>query len=121
MLWKIELGRAVMAGEAMQDRATRDECRIKCGANPIVGLSFLLSPDRVVVRDCSHVIICGLVTVVPPRTFEGYENLERVEIQEGVEDIRAAAFLGCDKLERVDCPSSIRTIHIKAFAWCRLR
>ena len=47
-LWKIELGRAVMAGEAMQDRATRDECRIKCGANPIVDviLSSLAGPRR---------------------------------------------------------------------------
>ena len=40
-LWKIKLGRAVGAGEAMQDRAARDECRIKCNAKPVVG--FILS------------------------------------------------------------------------------
>lgn len=45
-LWKIKLGRAVETGETTQERAARDKCRIKCGANPIVGviISYLAGP-----------------------------------------------------------------------------
>ena len=79
---------------------------------------YYRSAEDVVPRDVVHVIICGSVTVVPPRTFEARQNLLRVQLQEGVEEIGVKAFRGCRYLERVDFPSSIRTIHVKAFALC---
>ena len=79
---------------------------------------YYRSAEDVVPRDVVHVIICGSVTVVPPRTFEARQNLLRVQLQDGVEEIGAKAFRGCRYLERVDFPSSIRTIHAKAFLLC---
>ena len=81
-------------------------------------LLYYRGAEDVVPRDVVHVIICGSVTIVPNCAFKGYQNLVRVQLQEGVKEIGAGAFRGCHELERVDCPSSMRRIHRGTFAMC---
>ena len=80
---------------------------------------YYLRAGDVVPRDAAYVIIGGSVKVVPDDSFQGCDNLARVELQEGVEEIGGWAFEGCTNLTRVDFPSSLRWIGDHAFTLCQ--
>ena len=51
-------------------------------------------------------------------TFEGYSNLQSVEIPDGVTDIRSRTFAGCTNLTSIEIPDSVTYIGENAFAGC---
>eukprot|EP00980_Cylindrotheca_fusiformis_P005159 scaffold1093_cov61-Cylindrotheca_fusiformis.AAC.1 len=63
----------------------------------------------------SVVVIPATVKVVDIYAFEWCRALERVGLQEGLEEIGECAFSGCDSLAEVDIPSTISARGDNAF------
>ncbi len=62
--------------------------------------------------------IHGKTKVMQNSVFSGYENLESVNILEGLERIEECAFEGCKRLKSVNIPKSVTKIKTKAFIEC---
>lgn len=57
-------------------------------------------------------------TLLDYSRFSGCEELETVEIPEGIKIVGSYAFLGCKKLKNVRFPQSIKEIKFAAFYGC---
>lgn len=58
------------------------------------------------------------LTKIGSSAFMDCENLEQIELHEGIEIINAMTFYGCHKLESITLPKSIKGIGIGAFFAC---
>jgi hypothetical protein len=54
-----------------------------------------------------------------PGAFRYCDNLEHVELNEGLEIIWSSAFAGCMKLRSVEIPHSVKIVCVYAFAYCK--
>ena len=73
----------------------------------------------VVPNDVVRVRVHPSVTEIPDRAFFNRNNLEEVELCEGLLGIGNEAFYGCDSLKRLRVPSTVKTIGRAAFEECR--
>jgi hypothetical protein len=53
-----------------------------------------------------------------PKTFQGEDNIKRVEVSKGIEYICADAFANCSNLEEIIIPASLKEINAYAFRGC---
>ena len=68
---------------------------------------------------CSTTRIPSGVTEIGEYAFQYSTNLQEIDIPEGVESIRNAAFLGCSALRKVKLPSSLTEFdRFEQFAYC---
>ena len=58
------------------------------------------------------------VTAISVGAFEGFYNLERIDIPSSVQTIKFWAFRDCDNLREINIPSSVHTIGADAFSDC---
>ena len=91
------------------------------GSRPPSGMLWVTNP-----RDTWGIASGGVTAVVVkasmgrvwPDQFKRWPDLQRVEVEEGVELIDAAAFFGCPRLETVVLPDSLKHVEGYAFGDC---
>ena len=69
-------------------------------------------------EDVTHVRVDPSVTFIPASAFEDREQLEEVELPEGLLTIEPKAFANCYLLSKINLPSTVLEIHIDAFCEC---
>ena len=69
-------------------------------------------------EDVEHLIVDSSVEEIPPKAFEDFCSLAKVEIKSGVQTIGDEAFSGCDNLTEVAIQSGVQTIGREAFSGC---
>ena len=73
----------------------------------------------VVPNDVVRVRVHPSVTEIPDRAFFNRNNLEEVELCEGLLEIGHEAFSQCTSLKRIDIPSTVKVIRDYAFYECK--
>ena len=68
----------------------------------------------------THLIIPGTVTIIQHEVFEGCDNIEKVTISEGVQEIKSEAFMGCSNIRVLNIPKSITKLNYRCFAYLNL-
>ena len=66
----------------------------------------------------THVRVDPSVTIIHMRTFYNRQELQEVELPEGLIIIDDQAFYNCKSLKGINIPSSLLEIGVKAFANC---
>ena len=69
--------------------------------------------------DVTHVRVDPSVTVIAEQAFQERQNLEVVELPEGLIRIGEYAFKGCKSLKRINIPSTVKKIGERAFIHCQ--
>ena len=60
------------------------------------------------------------VTLIGVSAFSSCVRLEKIELQEGIEEIGGFAFYACKSLKRIHIPTTIKAIGGHAFYWTPL-
>lgn len=66
----------------------------------------------------TEIRLSSSITAISVGAFEGFYNLERIDIPSSVQTIGYWAFRDCDNLREINIPSSVQTIGDEAFADC---
>lgn len=90
-----------------------------CGVESLVIPKSVQKIDTWAFACCSvkKLTIPGTLKTVGSQSFAWCENLEEVNLSEGIETIGFAAFTRCLKLKSVTIPASVKTIENEAFAF----
>jgi CHAT domain-containing protein len=70
-------------------------------------------------KNNASIVISGNVKKIPDSAFEGWNNLESVIIENGVEEIKWNAFKNCVNLKSITIPGSVKKIPANAFEGCK--
>ena len=84
----------------------------------LVWFLYTGQPDSEIPRDITHARIDPSVKEIAARAFQGCEQLEVVEVSEGLEKIGRWAFRGCKSLKLFKVPSTVKLIDVGAFEGC---
>lgn len=68
--------------------------------------------------ELTELTIPGSIGKVPYNSFNGFKNLKKVVIEEGIFTIEEGAFSGCSGLTEIVLPESLLSIMWKAFSFC---
>ena len=79
---------------------------------------YIYNPDVPVPEDVQHVEIPEGVTIIKENAFRNCHDLQSVTIPDSVTEIGDNAFWGCSGLQSVTIPDSVTRIGSDAFAFC---
>ncbi len=88
-----------------------------CGFD-VVALSGIFYTYAMDPADVNSVTVPGVIKSIPYRYFTKLSGLEKIILNNGVEEIGGSAFENCEQLTEINLPFSIRTIGEKAFYNC---
>ena len=79
---------------------------------------FVYTEGAIVPEDVVCVRLHPSITIIPEEAFYKRENLEAVELCEGLLEIGKKAFMECDVLTKISIPSTVTIIRERAFDKC---
>ena len=94
--------------------ADEDEV-ISANSNDYDDVFVYMEGEMVVPDDVVRAQVHPSVTVIPDRAFQYHQQLEEIELCEGLLEIGDDAFYNCESLNHVNIPSTVKTIGSYAF------
>ncbi len=79
---------------------------------------FVYMGEGEVPRDVVWARVHPSVTIIPERAFAGCNELEEIELCQGLLEIGRGAFFECKSLKRINVPSTVVVIRRGAFEEC---